>query len=126
MSGIAPKLPLRFSTDGGFAQTQTLKETIQQNFKNLLLTSQGERVMDINFGVGLRALLFENDSVATRNNVVAKIKQQAGIYMPFLNIAAVKFFTNLENSLLEANEINIQVFYFIIPLESNDFISINL
>lgn len=123
---IAPKLPLRFSSNGGFESLSDLKSVVQQNFKNLLLTSQGERVMDINFGVGLRALLFENDSVATRNNVVAKIKQQAGIYMPFLNIAAVKFFTNLENSLLEANEINIQVFYFIIPLESNDFISINL
>ena len=59
--GISVKLPLRVTgEDGAYALHKYLIGVVKQNFKNLVLTSPGERFMDPNFGVGAFALLFEN------------------------------------------------------------------
>ena len=61
MYGISPKLPLIVNDlDGHYGLNKTIRQAIKQNFKNLILTSPGERVMDIQFGVGLRNYFFEN------------------------------------------------------------------
>ena len=55
----SPKLPLTSTDeDGPWGLNKTLLETTKQNFKNLLLTNPGERVMDTFFGVGLSRFLF--------------------------------------------------------------------
>ena len=60
MNGIGPKLPLqRDDIDGAYTLIDVYAEEIKQNFKNLLLTSPGERMMNPDFGVGLRNFLFE-------------------------------------------------------------------
>ena len=72
MSAIGPKLPLQKDNLYGFySLTTQYKEQIQQNLKNLLLTSPGERVMLPDFGVGLRHFLFE-----PRQHSVAKMRQK--------------------------------------------------
>ena len=44
--GYSPVIPLqRNAEDGFYVLTKTIAQNIQQNFKNLLLTSPGERVM---------------------------------------------------------------------------------
>ena len=61
--GLSPKLPLQLdSMMGSYALNKTDKGVIKQNFKNLLLTNPGERIMDVRFGVGLSRFLFENRS----------------------------------------------------------------
>ena len=42
-----------------FKGTQTVKEQVKSNLINLLLTEQGERVNEPNFGVGIKNLLFQ-------------------------------------------------------------------
>mgnify|MGYP003143796105 CR=1 FL=1 len=84
--GIAPKLPLSWSTeDGHYHLTKTFAENTQQNFKNLVLTSPGEKVMDPEFGVGIRRYLFEQ-----REDIIpdltSRIYEQAAIYMPYIDI----------------------------------------
>ena len=60
--GLSPVIPLqKDSVDGFYVLTKTLAENTKQNFKNLLLTTPGERVMIPGFGVGLRNLLFDNN-----------------------------------------------------------------
>ena len=44
-----------------FKGTQTLKDQVKSNLINVLLTQQGERVMEPDFGVGLKHLLFEQN-----------------------------------------------------------------
>ena len=62
MAGLTPKLPLTLGGDNGnYKLIKTYKNLIKQNFKNLILTAPGERIMDPNFGVGIRNFLFEND-----------------------------------------------------------------
>ena len=43
-----------------FKGTKTETEQLKSNFLNLLLTEPGERVMEPNFGIGLKKLLFES------------------------------------------------------------------
>ena len=91
MSGLGPILPLSKDDQRGYyALTPSFKEQIQQNFKNLMLTSPGERAMNSDFGVGLRRFLFE-----PRSNLVPKIKQrimkQVQKYMPYIKIIGISF-----------------------------------
>ena len=74
MYGVSPKLPLIVDDlDGHYGLTKTVREAVKQNFKNLILTSPGERVMDSNFGVGLRNFLFENFTIEVGENIRFRI-----------------------------------------------------
>jgi len=59
--GLSVKLPLYLDPDDGIGLNKTYRESVKQNFLNLLLTIPGERVMIPRFGVGLKRFLFEND-----------------------------------------------------------------
>jgi len=91
MNGIGPGLPLikgeRFGT---YDLITSFKEEVKQNLRNLLLTMPGERVMNPDFGVGLKRYLFE-----PKVNVTPKIKQrvmkQVGQYMPFVKVSNIVF-----------------------------------
>ena len=54
MAGISPKLPISKNKEDGYTLTKTYLESTQQNLKNLLLTVPGERMMDPDFGVGMK------------------------------------------------------------------------
>ena len=122
-TGISVKLPLRVTAeDGPYALNKDLVETIKQNFKNLVLTNPGERIMDINFGVGASALLFENYSSDTKERIRARIVEQVKTYMPFLKINSINF----DDSSIDANQLFIAINYYISPLNFQDILSINL
>mgnify|MGYP003667058580 CR=1 FL=1 len=91
MNGIGPLLPLARDDQAGYYTLATsYKEQVQQNFKNLMLTAPGERVMNPNFGVGLRRFLFE-----PKKNAIPKIRQrivsQVQKYMPYIKINKLLF-----------------------------------
>lgn len=54
----APKLPLEYNGND-FEYISDALENIRQNLKMLLLTNPGEKIMDPQYGVGLRKFLFE-------------------------------------------------------------------
>ena len=56
MSSISPSLPLSLDEQDGYKMNKELVKAIQQNIKMLLLTVPGERVMDPDFGVGLKTI----------------------------------------------------------------------
>ena len=87
MIGISPKLPLRVdSVDGFYALTKKITETLQQNLKMLVLTAPGERVMNPEFGVGLRNFLFEN---APADKIRNKISTQVQRYIPAIKLTEI-------------------------------------
>ena len=55
------------------------------NFKNLMLTNPGERVMLPNFGAGIRQLLLRQTE-ALFDKVRARIFGQVRTFMPFVTI----------------------------------------
>jgi len=129
MFGISARLPLRQdSRDGGYALTKTYKENIAQNMKNLLLTIPGERIMDPNFGVGLKEYLFELNVPSTHQQISQDIHAQVKIYLPFVSVEAVNFLTTANQSLAvasfiapqEEHRLNMEVVYRILPLDIID------
>jgi len=97
MDGIGPKLPLQKNqTHGHYGLITSYVEEVKQNFKNLVLTSPGERMMDPAFGVGLRHFLFEpSDSVIPK--IKQRLQHQVAKYMPFIRITKLRFNENLDS-----------------------------
>ena len=105
MNSIGPKLPLmRDTTYGFFLPVQTYAEEIQQNLKNLLLTGPGERMMNPDFGVGLRHFLFEPKQHSV-SLIRQKIDEQMKRYMPFIRAYSVRFDTGTNPGQLDDSNI---------------------
>ena len=112
MAGFGPKLPLKLSTEQGYTLISDLKTLSKQNFLMLLLTNPGERIMDSNFGIGVRRLLFENYSPLLKTNFEQRLRNQVQVYTPYIKIINVDYGdTSIDGYLL-----NISISYFIIPL----------
>lgn len=111
--GISPVIPLQKNEEDGFyALTKTIVQNIKQNFKNLLLTSPGERVMQPTFGVGLKHFLFENNSFELQSEISDQINSQTEKYMPFVNIKEIQIFEEKDPLKIQFNNIlSIRIFY---------------
>jgi len=96
-NGFSAVTPLhRDNEDGFYSLTKTLAQNVKQNFKNLILTSPGERVMLTNFGVGIRNFLFQNNSTILQNDITIRISEQVETYMPFVRIDNIEFIEETE------------------------------
>jgi phage baseplate assembly protein W len=105
MNAIGPKLPLhRDDKFGSYGLISSYVNEVKQNFKNLLLTSPGERMMNPDFGVGLKHFLFE-----PKVHVVSKIRQrlqnQVSKYMPFVRINKVRFNQNVDPKFVDDSNV---------------------
>jgi hypothetical protein len=119
--GISPAVPLVYDrTDGPYRLNKTLLEAIKQNFKNLILTSPGERVMLPDFGVGLNNYLFENMDGDVFDALVARIKEQTSFYIPSINLETIDFLTSDEVTTMAFNEVQVVIKYNILPLDAQD------
>jgi len=91
MASLAPKLPLTLDSGDGYTSIKSLKVLIKQNFKMLILTNPGERVMEPEFGVGIRQYLFENFQSDVYTRIDQKIREQARTYLPVVSIRSIEF-----------------------------------
>lgn len=122
-AGISVKLPLRVTAeDGTYALHKDLIGTVKQNFKNLVLTAPGERIMDANFGVGVYDLLFENYNSDIKEQIRSRIISQAQFYLPFIKVRSI----NIDDSKMDANLLYVAINYYISPLNYADVLNINL
>ncbi len=98
--GISAVIPLqKDDQDGFYVLTKSLLQNIKQNFKNLVLTTPGERVMIPEFGVGVRRYLFEN-SEDIKSEISFNISEQVDRYMPFISVDDLEFFEENEQIIL--------------------------
>ncbi len=91
MASFSPLLPITRDSADGFTVIRDFPTMVKQNFKMLLLTIPGERVMDPEYGAGLQTFLFEDFSDGTYSRMDDRIREQAGIYLPYLTIDEVNF-----------------------------------
>lgn len=90
--GFSPIIPLQRSEDDSYyALTKTIAANTKQNFKNLLLTSPGERVMIPEFGVGLRNYLFNNQYDTVEAEISSRVENQVAIYLPYIEVNNIEF-----------------------------------
>ena len=105
---ISLLFPLEFGANGykSFSDSET-KAAIKQHFKMLLLTSPGEYVMDLNFGVGLYNYLFELQDQERLRSIKPSILNQVSLYMPYVNILQI----DLDFNGAERNAMRIKIRY---------------
>ena len=116
MAGLAPELPLRRDDVDGYRLIKNFQSLVQQNFKMLMLTAPGERVMDPHFGVGLRNYLFENNSPGTYDAIRIKVNTQVAKYLSYLKIVNISFGTMGVIDNISGNILDMNIEYFITPL----------
>jgi phage baseplate assembly protein W len=125
MYGISPKLPLKVSTqDGPYGLTKSIGEAVKQNFKNLLLTSPGERIMLPEFGVGIKQFFFEQINPSTYEAITAKINEQVQRYLPFIYINEISYESSDTNPVLSFNELGVKITYSIPGINEEDTLQI--
>tara|TARA_B100000424_G_C22830112_1_gene443483 strand:- start:458 stop:856 length:399 start_codon:yes stop_codon:yes gene_type:complete len=113
MQGIGPLLPLSVdSRHGTYSLITNYHDEIKQNFKNLVLTNPGERIMIPEFGVGLRKYLFENREDAT-HQIEKRLYEQVATYMPYIIIENI-FFARTDEigvDLLDRHILSVQIIF---------------
>ena len=114
---LSPKLPLVYNPSQGYQMNTGFVELVMQNLKMILLTSPGERIMDPEFGVGLKNFLFEQNVQAVHGDISARIKRQVKKYLPSVQIHSVDFFTAESTPGIPENYLNIRVNFHIKPLD---------
>ena len=126
-SGIAAKLPLTVSEVFGAYNLITDFTTLtKQNLKMLVLTAPGERMMDINFGVGLRQFLFEQADSDVYARIDEKIRQQVATYLPFIQINSIEFDVPENSPDFYPHTIRVALRYKIVPLQTNSVLNLEV
>jgi phage baseplate assembly protein W len=126
--GYGAVYPLHTTTeDGPFALLKKMQEVAEQNLKMLILTSPGERIMDNEFGVGIRNYLFWQYTPSTLSEIESRIKKQVSRYIPYVIIQDVSFNDNGGASVGAAmtdNFLSIAIEYRISPLNVGAILTI--
>ena len=124
MAGLSPKLPLVRDPNDGYALTKNLKQVAAQNFKMLILTNPGERIMDVNFGVGILGYLFENNNQQTYDQIRSKIEEQTSRYLPYIQIRDITFSSSNIVNTDPSDSIVLRIVYFIKPLMTTEILEL--
>jgi phage baseplate assembly protein W len=122
MSGYSPKLPLTRDLIDGYGTNKSIRAVAKQNFKMLVLTNPGERVMHLDFGVGIKRYLFESMTQSTYAEIDSRIRQQVSTFLPYLEIRSINFNAGLgtldtrPGFEIDSNSLSVQIIYSILPL----------
>ena len=84
---IGVKFPLQISYSGNLlVMHKDLKSQIKDNFKNMIKTNWGERLIHQDFGANLSPLIFELGSENVISEAIARIQRTTQKYMPFIEL----------------------------------------
>ena len=118
MSGLSPRLPLMVNdVDGAYGLIKNYTALAKQNFKMLLLTNPGERIMNPDFGVGLKHYLFENNGPGTYADINDRIVEQTRTYLPFIQLNKIDFSIPERELDLHPHQLSINIQFTILPLQ---------
>jgi|TARA_R110001599_G_scaffold217707_2_gene415884 phage baseplate assembly protein W len=117
-----PKYPLKYKDAyGPYESIISIKESIKQNVKTLLLTSPGEWPNRPDFGVGIKRFLFENSTSPELDALHKRIADQFSKYLPFVKVKSEFVKEDAQGtSLVDRNEIKLVIRYLIEPLSESD------
>jgi phage baseplate assembly protein W len=122
--GLAPKLPLSYAEgEGPYLMITRYDALLQQNMKMLLLTSPGERIMIPNYGVGLKRVIFQQNTEEVRDAIKERIQEQISRFLDYVKVQNIEIFSE-DNSDLPSNYISIKINYFVPSLSYSQVLSL--
>ena len=125
MTVFGPKWPLSNGERDFFKMNTSELDQIKFELRNLLLTSPGENLSDLEYGVGLRRYIFEQNTPSLRTSILSNVTRQISRYITRVSIVDIdvrsdpdmidrgEISVNIKFRLLtnrEVNEIDISVF----------------
>ena len=102
-----------------FASTYTTQEQSISNFKNLLLTRKGERLMQPNFGTNIYNLLFENNTGDIRSKLKKTLTKDINYWLPYITINDIKL-----SSSSNEHKLSIAIYFQITNIGTNLVINV--
>ena len=121
MSSFGVLLPLSRDSTDGFTSLKSIKTTINQNLKMLILTNPGERIMDVQYGVGISRYLFTSDIETAQTQIEERIRQQVIRNLPVISIREITY-----NNLIDNNMLAMSIVYDIPDIGARDIIEFAL
>jgi len=86
---VGIKTPMELSTSGDsgpFKMRTSLGEQIKDNFRNMLSTNHGDRLMLHDFGANLEGLAFELGTEGGDVQAINRIRRATEKYMPYIQL----------------------------------------
>lgn len=84
--GIKTPVEIGNGDDGIFKMNRKLSDQIKDNFINLILTNNNERLGFHDFGANIRPLLFELGTEGGDQEAMRRIQSAVAKYMPFVQL----------------------------------------
>ena len=126
-TGISPRIPLVVSeVFGAYDLITNFEDLARQNLKMVIMTNPGERMMDINFGVGIRKYIFEPNKPSTYSEIRSRIAKQVGDYLPYIKIEKIDFLVPEGNPDLFPNTIMVNIHFSMPGLSSISVLQIDV
>lgn len=104
--GIGVTLPLRIA-DVAFEQSYKTVDQVKTNIKSLLLSRQGERIMQPFLGSGLNSLVFDFNDEELATKIEETINESIQKWLPFVNIANIVI--EQPDELKDQNRVNVSL-----------------
>lgn len=101
---IGIKIPFYSSNGNAFNLSYTTLEQAKTNLLSLLLTNEGERYMQPEFGCNLRKVIFDPMSSKIENRLKDIIEEKTKYWLPYIEINSLT--VDLEE---DRNLVNIQI-----------------
>jgi phage baseplate assembly protein W len=111
---------LPFQGRAVFNSTYTTKDATKANLVNFFLTAQYERVFNINFGAGLRNLLFEQITQESLQNIQAAIERGLEAFFPQVIVNSMQL-----TPLPDSNTVSFELKYSVRETNITDELVIN-
>ena len=84
--GIKTPMQLGYDNSGPFKMRTDLEAQVRDNFRNMLQTNHGDRLMLHDFGANLQELAFELSTEGGDTKAINRIRKATSKYMPFVNL----------------------------------------
>ena len=111
MRSLNIRFPLQDNTDLNtfFRMNYVTKDLFNSDLLFLLLTDQGERYYDPDFGCNLNKFLFDPNDDTTAIDIEGQIKETVAKYIPKLTIKSVSFNRTEDDPTISEHQVNINI-----------------
>jgi phage baseplate assembly protein W len=99
-------ISIPFNAVNVFNSTYTTKDAIRNNLINFFLTNPGERYLNVLFGGGLRAFIFEQITTGNLDFLKEDIQSKIALYFPSIIVTPLEI-----TSESDTNQVFVSLYY---------------